>query len=99
MERKNRDFIFDARLIVFYDKQIVLIKWNDAKFFPGTHKEEDILECKMALFDSVGYLISKDKTTTVLAAERNDQDEYRDITLIPTGSIVSVEPLISSTPM
>ncbi|GAG51969.1 unnamed protein product [marine sediment metagenome] len=41
----------------------------------------------------MGYLLSRDKQTTIIAAERNDEGEYRDITLIPTGSIVSVEPL------
>ena len=37
------------------DKQIVLIEWNDAKFFPGTHTEESIIERKMALFNSVPF--------------------------------------------
>jgi hypothetical protein len=31
------------------DRQIVLIEWNDAKFFSGTHTEEPIIERKMAL--------------------------------------------------
>lgn len=61
--------------------------------------EKTILENRMALFDSVGYLISSDDMTTVIAAEQNDEAEYRDITLIPTGSIVSIETLISSAPV
>lgn len=71
-------------------KEMVLIKWHDAKFFPGTYDKSAILEHKMALFESLGYLISQDDITTVIAAECNDQKEYRDITLIPSGSIISV---------
>ena len=77
------------------DKNIIKIKWYDARFFSGTYTEEDCRQHKMCLFDSLGYLISKDKITTIIAAECNDEGEYRDITLIPTGSIISIEKLIS----
>lgn len=75
------------------DKPIVQIEWHDARFFEGTYKEEVIQEKKMALFKSAGYLITRDATTTILAAEYNDQGEYRDITLIPSGSVVSIRNL------
>jgi len=75
------------------DKEMVLVEWHDARFFPGTYSEEAIKNHKMALFNSLGFLIKKDKTTTILAAERNDGKEYGDITLIPTGSIVSIKKL------
>ncbi len=75
------------------NKQMVLVEWHDARFFPGTYDEKTIGHHKMALFNSLGYLIKKDKTTTILAAERNNEDEYRDITLIPTGSIISIKKL------
>jgi hypothetical protein len=74
-------------------KKMVLIKWYDARFFSGTYDEKTIKTHKMALFNSMGYLIESDKTTTKLAAERNNQNEYRDITLIPTGSIISIKEL------
>jgi hypothetical protein len=73
---------------------IVLVKWHDAKFFTGTYNNRAILEHKMALFESIGYLIARDKTTTTIAAEKNDQDEYRDITLIPSGSVISISKLM-----
>ena len=78
------------------DKKIVIVTWNDARFFSGTYNNNAILEHKMALFESVGYLLSSDKTTTMIAAEANDLQEFRDITLIPTGSIVSITELVSS---
>ena len=81
------------------DKNIVLIEWHDAKFFPGTYKEEAIQEHRMALFKSLGYLIARDNTTTILAAEHNDQEEYRDIILIPSGSVVSIQKLTPSSSM
>jgi hypothetical protein len=68
----------------------VLVKWYDAKFHPGTHNRETILTFQMALFESLGYLISQDATTTKIAGELNNEGDYRDITLIPSGSIVSV---------
>ena len=77
------------------DKKIVIVAWHDAKFYSGTYKESAISECKMALFESVGYLLSVDQTTTMIAAEANDEKEFRDITLIPTGCIISVKELTS----
>jgi len=47
----------------------------------------------MALFNSLGYLIASDEITTILAAELNNENKYRDITLIPTGSIISIKKL------
>jgi len=73
--------------------KMVLIEWHDAKFFPGTYDEKTVRNHKMALFNSLGYLIARDKITTILAAELNDENEYRDITLIPTGSIISIKKL------
>jgi len=78
------------------NKKIVLVKWYDARFFSGTYGNKAILEHRMALFDSVGYLLSADETTTIIAAEANDQEEFRDITLIPTGSVLSVKELTAS---
>ena len=74
--------------------KMVLVEWRDARFFSGTYNEETIKSHKMAIFNSLGYLIAKDKTTTVLAAEYNNEQEYRDITLIPTGSIISIKKLL-----
>lgn len=53
----------------------------------------------MALFESLGYLVSRDKTTTIIAGEYNDECQYRDITLIPSGSIISIRKLTPSSPM
>ena len=69
---------------------MVLIKWHDARFFPNTYTKEESLKHQMCLFESLGYFLSQDKTTTHIAFEKNNEGEYRDITLIPTGSIVSI---------
>ena len=74
---------------------MVNVEWYDARFFPGTYTEDACKQHKMCLFNSIGYLIAKNKTTTTIAAEHNDEGEYRDITLIPTGSIVSIRELIA----
>jgi hypothetical protein len=76
------------------NKEMVLVEWTDARFLPGTYNEDAIKKHKMCLFKSLGYLVSRDDTTTVLAAETNDENEYRDITLIPTGSITAIKKLL-----
>lgn len=83
-KKKNEDLIRD----------MVIIEWHDARFFPGTYTEDVCKQHKMCRFNSLGYLIAKNSITTVIAAENNDEGEYRDITLIPTGSIVSIKNLI-----
>lgn len=75
-------------------QSIVSVEWHDARFFPGTYKEDVCRQHKMCRFNSIGYLIEKNSTTTTIAAERNDEGEYRDITLIPTGSIVLIRELL-----
>ena len=75
------------------DKKIVMIAWYDARCYSGTYTESAISQHKMALFESVGFLLSTDETTTVIAAEANNQEEFRDITLIPTGCVLSVTEL------
>ena len=45
----------------------------------------------MCLFTSLGYLIEKNDTTTTIAEEYNDEGNYRNIMLIPSGSIVSIQ--------
>ena len=79
--------------------ETVLVMWHDARFYSGTYKMETILGHKMALFESIGYLISKDAQTTIIASERNDCGEYRDITLIPSGSVTSIRRLSLGSPV
>ena len=70
-----------------------LVQWYDAKFNFATLSKEEIYGLKMALFESLGYLVARDKTTTIIAGESNDECQYRDITLIPSGSIISIRKL------
>jgi len=72
---------------------MVLVKWHDARFYSGTHGREEIQGFKMAVFESLGYLVSRDATTTIIAAEYNDEGQHRDVTLIPTGTILSIRRL------
>jgi len=72
----------------------VFVKWYDAKFDPGPHKSDELANLKLSFFKLLGYLVMKDDTTTIIASEYSDDGDYRDITIIPTGSIVSVEELI-----
>ena len=75
------------------DKPMVQIKWHDAKFCPDQHSEESALEHSMDEFHSLGYLLKQTKLTTYIASECNDRCEYRNITLIPSGSVISIHNL------
>jgi len=72
---------------------MALIRWYDARFYQGTYSKRKILKHKMCLFESLGYLVTQDDVTTKIASELNDEGQYRDITLIPTGSIISIQKL------
>lgn len=69
------------------NKEMVLIQWDNAKFSPSTYNEKANQELGMALFKSASYVIARENTTTIIAAEQNDQEEYRDITLTPVGQL------------
>ena len=71
----------------------VLVRWHDARLCPNTYSADKACALSMAQFETLGYLLSKDSTTTRLASERNNEGQYRDIILIPTGSIISIRRL------
>lgn len=75
------------------DNKKVIIKWVDAKIYPGMHSKDEALKRRMNIFETVGYLIKKDNQTTKIAHEIADDDTYRDILLIPSGSIISIQEL------
>lgn len=71
----------------------VLIRWHDARLFPDTYSADEVCDLKMQEFKTIGYLLLKDSTTTMLASERNNEGQYRQIILIPSGSISSIQGL------
>ena len=73
--------------------RLVLVEWLDARLYPDTMNEKRTEDCRLPLFISVGYLVRRDNVTTAIAAERNDEGDYRQITLIPTGSIQAIKEL------
>ena len=76
--------------------KMVLVKWVDAKIYPGMHKANEALDRKMDTFESLGFLLSKDDRVTRIAHEVADTGEYRDVLLIPSGSVVSIHQLAST---
>ena len=71
----------------------VLVHWHDARLCPNIYSADEVCDLKMAKFETLGYLLAKDSITTTLASERSDEGQYRDIILIPTGSIISIRRL------
>lgn len=74
----------------------VVVKWLDAKIYPGMRKTSEALERKMDIFESLGYLIEKNDQATIIAHEITDEGEYRDVLLIPSGSVKSIHELVTS---
>lgn len=78
-----------------YNERMVRIEWRDAQLHSGTtYTKEECKDLKMSKFSSLGFLVGQDKETTILAAEQDDDGDYRDISLIPTTSIISIRPLV-----
>jgi len=71
----------------------VLVHWHDARLFPDTYSIDEVRNLKMQEFETIGYLLLKNPTTTILASERNNEGQYRQIILIPSGSISSIQRL------
>jgi hypothetical protein len=72
----------------------VIITWRDAKLCRGTYTKDDIAYLRTATFNALGVLVSKDEQTVVLASEFNDEGQFRDVSLIPTGCIISIRRLV-----
>ncbi|KKN50492.1 hypothetical protein LCGC14_0632170 [marine sediment metagenome] len=72
---------------------IVLVKWSDAVINRGVFSKKDAVANKPAIVETMGHLLSRDKETVIVAAEYADDDRYRDITIIPSVLVISVEKL------
>lgn len=77
-------------------QQMVVVRWVDAKIYPGMHKANEAMSRQMSSFASLGFLLSRDDRVTRIAHEVSDAGEYRDVLLIPSGSVISVQQLVSS---
>ena len=78
------------------NSKIVVIKWADARIYPGMHTVNEALSREMEIFNSVGYLVVKTDIVTKIAHEITDDGDYRDILLIPSGTIISIQELQES---
>jgi len=54
---------------------------------------DEALARKFDTFESIGYLIEKNNQATKIAHEITDSGECRDILLIPSGSVISIQEL------
>ena len=90
MPKKTKPILASTLDLSSIQLNMVVVKWHDARFFPGTYTKNDCNKHNMCLFESLGYIISDDETIPRIAGEQNNEGEYRDITLIPTGSIISI---------
>ena len=72
----------------------VCIVWYDARLYTGIYTEDECKQTKMSLFTTLGYLINKNDIAATIAEEYNDDGDYRNIMLIPTGSIISISDMI-----
>jgi len=76
------------------DNTKVAVKWVDAKIYPGMHKPDEALSRQADTFESLGYLIEKNDQIIKIAHEVTGEGEYRDVLLIPSGSVISIYELV-----
>lgn len=81
------------------ETKTVVVKWTDAKIYPGMHTIQAALDRRMEVFESVGFLVGRNDGATRIAHELTDQGEYRDILLIPSGSVISIQELVPRSTM
>jgi len=74
--------------------KMLVICWADARIFQGMHKRDEALKLEMEIFNSIGYLVEENDTVTKIAHEITNNGEYRDILLIPTGTIIAIQELV-----
>jgi len=71
----------------------VSVVWNDARLYTATYTQDECKQKQMGSFTTLGYLIEQNDITTTIAMEYNDDNDYRNVMLIPTGSIISINNL------
>lgn len=67
--------------------KIVLVSWNDAYF---DFNPDDPTETTILKGFSLGYLLKKDKTQVLIAAELFENGDLRQITAIPTACVKKI---------
>lgn len=72
------------------------VEWLDARIYPGMHKSSEALERKMDTFESLGYPIEKNDQATIIAHETTGEGKYRDVLLTPSGLVMSIHELVTS---
>lgn len=86
--------------------QHVVVEWVDARNIleQDLTYDEAIAKARLAHRTTVGYLLLKDDERTVLAGDYDpaqpsqDEDNYGNLTVIPTGWVKSVHKLRRETP-
>lgn len=80
------------------NEKMVRIEWWDARLYSGiVYTKEECKNLAMSRFSSLGFLIDQDKKTTIFATEMDEDDDFRDVTVIPTTSIISIQPIVPGT--
>lgn len=96
MVRKNNKrykYGINGELKGIVNNKKVVIKWVDATIYFGVHNMHDALELKMEILETLGFFIEKNDEATVICLEINDRGAYKDILLIPSGSVISIQEL------
>ncbi len=73
--------------------RIVVVKWYDACLWDRTLTLEECLNIKMPVYKTYGILLRKDETILHIASESSDNGRFRELNLIPTGSVISIKTL------
>ena len=72
-------------------EKMVLIEWYDACLLSRSMTREDCISEEMPIYKTFGILVKKDKVTVRIASEiTKDGKQFREVSLIPAGSVISI---------
>lgn len=73
---------------------LVVVKWSDAREFSSSYGYtlEECLEFKLAMNETIGYLLEETEDVVRLASERRGGGErFSDVNIIPTSQVTSIK--------
>jgi len=76
--------------MIFSNPKLVIVEWHDAEAIVGWDEYGDIENASKVLVSSVGWLIAKNKHTTMIMADTGKDLSYNRVMRIPNVCIESI---------
>ena len=73
--------------------KIVEVRWVDASSYASARTVDQCKKCSLLKMKTVGYLISEDIKVVVVSMEFCENGMYKDTTVIPRSTVISIKRL------